>query len=123
MRWLFFRSAAALALAAAVIPGVSAQTTQDATTVLPPVRTFRLPSRIGVFGEARITLQQALAMALANNKDIEASRIDREISGYTLTGARGLYDPTVGAVSQFLKQVNPVASSLGGSPTGAVLNR
>src|ERR1019366_7950873 len=142
MRWLFFRPAAALALAAALIPSASAQTAQvqtdapqaqpapaqtaaapDATTLLPPVRPFRLPSRIGVFGEARITLQQALAMALANNKDIEASRIDREISGYSLTGARGLYDPTVGAVSQFLKQVNPVASSLGGSATGAVLNR
>src|SRR5579862_1622926 len=136
MRWLFFRPAAALVLAAALIPGVSAQAPPaqntppvqtapppDATTLLPPVRTFRLPSRIGVFGEARITLQQALAMALANNKDIEASRIDREISGYSLTGARGLYDPTVGAVSQFLKQVNPVASSLGGSATGAVLNR
>ncbi len=62
-------------------------------------------------------------MALANNKDIKASRIDREIAGYSLTGARGLYDPTVGAVSQFLKQVNPVASALGGSATGAVLNR
>src|SRR5689334_21312149 len=137
MRWLFFRPAAALAFAAVLIPGASAQTAQvqtappqaqttpspDATTLLPPVRTFRLPSRIGVFGEARITLQQALAMALANNKDIEASRIDREISGYSLTGARGLYDPTIGAVSQFLKQVNPVASSLGGSATGAVLNR
>ncbi len=130
MRWLFFRPAAVLAFAAAMIPGASAQAppaqttpAPDATTLLPPVRTFRLPSRIGVFGEARITLQQALAMALANNKDIQASRIDREISGYSLTGARGLYDPTVGAVSQFLKQVNPVASSLGGSATGAVLNR
>ena len=91
----------------------------DATTLLPPVRTFRLPSRIGVFGEARITLQQALAMALANNKDIEASRIDREISGYSLTGARGLYDPTVGAVSQFLKQINPVASSRWADPPPA----
>ena len=87
------------------------------------MRPFRLPARIGVFGEARITLQQALAMALANNKDITASRIDREIAGYNLTGARGLYDPTVGAVSQFLKQETPVASSLGGSATGAVLNR
>jgi len=138
MRWSFPRSAAALA--ALLITSVSAQTAQvqapaqaqpapqsqppqDATTLVPPVRTFRLPSRIGVFGEARITLQQALAMALANNKDIVASRIDREISGYSLTGARGLYDPTIGAVSQFLKQQNPVASSLGGSATGAVLNR
>src|SRR6185295_7325394 len=134
MRWPIFRLAAALAFAAVMIPGGSAQTPQaqppaptqpapDATTLLPHVRTFRLPSRIGVFGEARLTLQQALAMALANNKDIVASRIDREISGYSLTGARGLYDPTIGAVSQFLKQVNPVASSLGGSATGAVLNR
>src|SRR6476620_8585125 len=130
MRWLFFRPAVALVFSAALMPFASAQMPQaqpappqEATTLIPPVRTFRLPARIGVFGEARITLQQALAMALANNKDIVASRIDREISGYSLTGARGLYDPTIGAVSQFLKQVNPVASSLGGSATGAVLNR
>ena len=116
----FLRQTAAVALAALLIPRLPAQ---DATTLVPPVRPFRLPARIGVFGEAQITLQQALAMALANNKDITASRIDREITGYNLTGARGLYDPTIGAVSQFLKQVNPVASSLGGSTTGAVLNR
>jgi outer membrane protein TolC len=142
MRRFIFRSAAALAFAAILIPGAFAQTAQvqaappqtqatqtqpaaapDATTLVPPVRPFRLPSRIGVFGDAQLTLQQVLAMALANNKDITASRIDREIAGYSLTGARGLYDPTVGAVSQFLKQTNPVASSLGGSTTGAVLNR
>jgi HAE1 family hydrophobic/amphiphilic exporter-1 len=110
----------ALALAALV---ASALPAQDATTQLPPVRVFQLPVRIGVFAEVRLTLQQALASALANNNNIDASRINREISGYNLTGARGLYDPTVGAVSQFLKQVNPVASSLGGSATGAVLNR
>ena len=131
----FLRQTAALALAALLIPCAPAQDTakldtakqdapaQDTPTLVPPVRPFRLPARIGVFGEAQITLQQALAMALANNKDITASRIDREIAGYNLTGARGLYDPTVGAVSQFLKQETPVASSLGGSATGAVLNR
>jgi outer membrane protein TolC len=125
----FLRQTAALALAALsfavlVTPRLPAQNVaQDATTLVPPVRPFRLPARIGVFGDAQLTLQQALAMALANNKDITASRIDREIAGYNLAGARGLYDPTVGAVSQFLKQVNPVASSLGGSATGAVLNR
>ena len=57
------------------------------------MRPFRLPPRIGVFGEAQLTLQQALAMALANNKDIEASRIDREKSGYNLTGAAGFTIP------------------------------
>jgi outer membrane protein TolC len=127
MRSQFVRSARAWALAALLIPCALAQQppapVQADTTLVPPVRPFRLAPRIGVFGEAQITLQQALTMALANNKDIETSRIDREISSYSLTGARGLYDPTVGAVSQFLKQTNPVASSLGGSTTGAVLNR
>jgi HAE1 family hydrophobic/amphiphilic exporter-1 len=116
----FLKLTSALALAALAAPGLSAQ---DATTQLPPVRVFQLPMRVGVFAEVQLTLQQALASALANNNNIDASRINREISGYNLTGARGLYDPTVGAVSQFLKQVNPVASSLGGSATGAVLNR
>jgi outer membrane protein TolC len=120
MRSTFLHQAAALVLPAILIPCAFAQ---EATTLVPPVRPFRLPARIGVFAEAQITLQQALANALANNNDIDASRIDREISNYNLTGARGLYDPTIGAVSQFLKQVNPVASSLGGSATGAVLNR
>jgi outer membrane protein TolC len=121
----FFRPASVFALAALLVPGAGWQqaNAQEATTLVPPVRPFRLPARVGVFAEVRLTLQQALANALANNNNIDASRINREISGYNLTGARGLFDPTVGAVSQFLKQVNPVASSLGGSATGAVLNR
>src|SRR5262249_13755763 len=47
----------------------------DKPTQVPPAREFRLPPRIGVFGEARLTLEQALSMALANNRDIEASKI------------------------------------------------
>jgi outer membrane protein TolC len=137
----FLKFASALALVAILAPGAPAPgfntqqpnaqqpnaqaNLQEATTLVPPVRPFRLPARVGVFAEVRLTLQQALANALANNNNIDGARINREISGYNLTGARGLFDPTVGAVSQFLKQVNPVASSLGGAPGGgdAVLNR
>jgi outer membrane protein TolC len=121
----FLKLTSAFALAALLVPGALSQAAnaQDAITLVPPVRPFRLPTRIGVFAEVQLSLEQALANALANNNNIDASRINREISGYNLTGARGLFDPTVGAVSQFLKQVNPVASSLGGSATGAVLNR
>lgn len=92
-------------------------------TLVPPARPFRLPPRIGVFAQSEITLQQALALALANNKDIQFSRIDREEADYTLLGAKGVWDPTVGALSSFLKQQTPIASSLGGSATGAVLSR
>ena len=99
--------------------GQSAQATasQATTTLVPPVRPFRLPPRIGVFGEAQISLQQALSMALANNNDIDASKIDKEEAVYTLTGARGAFDPVIGANSQWQKQVVPIASSLGGSAT------
>jgi outer membrane protein TolC len=96
---------------------------QEQTALVPPVRQFRIPARVGVFSEAQISLQQAIAMALANNNDIDASKIDRELADYTLTAARGVFDPVVGAAGQFQKQVVPVSSSLGGSTTGAVLNR
>jgi len=96
---------------------------QEQTTLVPPVRPFRLPPRIGVFAEAQISLQQALSMALANNKDIQASRIDRDEADYNLIGAQGLFDPLASATGQWQKQIIPVASSLGGSATGAVLTK
>jgi outer membrane protein TolC len=97
----------------------------DQTTLVPPVREFRLPARVGVFGETRLSLDQALAMALSNNNDIDASKIDREESDYALLGAKGAFDPLVGlgTPSGWQKQVVPVASSLGGSATGAVLTK
>ena len=92
-------------------------------SLVPPVRAFRVPQRIGVIGEARLTLEQALAMALANNNDIDASKIDRDIAGYNLAASYGVWDPVMSATNAFIKQVTPIASSLGGSTTGSVLNR
>jgi len=114
------RPAAAVAAMISLCGSVLAQ---DRPTLVPPLREFRLPARIGVFGEARLSLEQALAMALANNNDIDASKIDREEADYALLGAHGLFDPTVGAASAWQKQVIPVASALGGSATGAVLSK
>lgn len=95
----------------------------DKPTAVPPVREFKLPPRIGVLGEARLTLEQALSMALADNRDIESSKIDREEADYALFGATGSYDPLVGGLSGYQKQVTPIASSLGGSATGSVLTK
>ena len=93
------------------------------TTAVPPVREFRLPPRIGVFAEARLSLEQALAMALANNHDIDASKIDREEADYALLGAKGAYDPIASAVSGWQKQVTPAASALAGTSNGALLTK
>ncbi|HWZ29997.1 MAG TPA: TolC family protein [Bryobacteraceae bacterium] len=96
---------------------------QEQRTLVPPVRPFRIGPRIGVFTEARITLDQALQMALSNNKDIEASRIDKQEAEYNLIGALGVYDPVLGGTTYWLKQVSPASSSLSGSATGAVLSK
>jgi outer membrane protein len=114
------RTFAALALLA-LTPSVFAQ--QATSTLVPPVRPFRLPPRTGVETPMEITLDQALAMALANNKDIEASRIDREESEYNLTAALGAFDAVLTTTAYWEQQITPVASSLGGTATGSLLNK
>ncbi len=95
----------------------------QAATRVPPSRPFALPPRIGVITDKELTLQEALEMALANNKDIDGSRIDREKAVNTVVGAKGYFDPRVGGTMSFQKNVTPVASTLGGSATGAVTSR
>ena len=95
----------------------------QAVTRVPPVRPFVLRPRIGVITDKELTLQDALAMALANNKDIDGSRIDRDKAITSVLGAKGVFDPKIGGTASFQKTVTPVASSLGGSTTGAVTSR
>jgi outer membrane protein TolC len=104
--------------------GAQAQTEPDqAVTRVPPVRPFVLPPRIGVVTDKELTLQDALAMALANNKDIDSSRIDRDKAINSVLGAKGSFDPKIGGTTSFQKNVTPVASTLGGSTTGSVISR
>jgi HAE1 family hydrophobic/amphiphilic exporter-1 len=95
---------------------------QESAT-LPLPREFHLPPRVGIAGERALTLDEALAMALANNRDIDISRIDQLRAGYNVTSAQGAFDPRIGGVASFQKTVSPVSSSLGGSTTGAVTNK
>jgi len=93
------------------------------STLVPPVRPFRLPPRTGIETQMEMSLDQTLALALANNKDIEAARIDRLESDYTLSAAQGAYDPQLSVTSYWEQQITPVASALGGSSTGSLLNK
>jgi outer membrane protein TolC len=93
------------------------------STLVPPVRPFHLPPRTGIETQMEISLDQTLAMALANNKDIEASRIDQLESEYTLTAAQGAFDPQLSVTSYWEQQITPIASALGGSSTGSLLNK
>jgi outer membrane protein TolC len=92
-------------------------------TLVPPVRPFLLPPRTGIETQMEISLDQTLAMALANNKDIESARIDQLESDYSLTAAQGAFDPQLSVTSYWEQQITPIASALGGSSTGSLLNK
>jgi outer membrane protein TolC len=113
----------ACSLTSCIVWGQQPAEPDQAITRVPPVRPFVLAPRIGVSTDKELTLQDALAMALANNKDIDGSRIDRDKAMNNVLGAKGYFDPRVGGTSSFQKNVAPVASSLGGSTTGSVINR
>ncbi|MBV9209625.1 MAG: TolC family protein [Acidobacteria bacterium] len=83
-----------------------------------------LPSaeRVGVDinNQTPITLNQAIALALQNNNDIDGSRINVQIAEYQLNSARGVYDPVFSSESYFESRVTPTSSTLGGAQNGSV---
>ena len=83
--------------------GVAAQTTTDSTAQPVPV-----------------TLNEAIRLALENNNDIRASRIDVEIAEQDLTSSRGAYDPKLFSETYFERMSIPVASFIGGSDSGSL---
>jgi len=84
-----------------------------------------LPSltRVGVDTDAQqpLTLREAIALALQNNKDIEVARDNVKIAEYDLLTAHGAYDPRLSAQSYFERIKTPAVSFLSGA-TGAVEN-
>ncbi len=82
-----------------------------------------LPPRVGIFGETPITLQEVIAKVLANNNDIDASRIEQDISSFDVLAAKGLFDPRLNLHLSLRDSTTPVSSSLGGSDTGKLTQR
>jgi outer membrane protein TolC len=101
-------------LAAALLPAAFAQAPQPQASATKPVRVIVPAQRIGIMAEAQISIEEAVALTLSNNRDIDSSRIDRQITSLRLTGARGAYDPRIGADGGWNRSITPVSSALGG---------
>jgi HAE1 family hydrophobic/amphiphilic exporter-1 len=84
---------------------------------------FEPAPRIGIVAQKQITLDEAIALALANDKDIDSSRLLREEAGYNVAGARGAFDPRIGLNGNNLKQVSPASSILSGSADGKLTTK
>jgi HAE1 family hydrophobic/amphiphilic exporter-1 len=67
-----------------------------------------------------MTLNQAVALALQNNNDIDASRIDVKVAEFNLQAARGVYDPLFSSESFYERRTTPTSSTIGGGANGSV---
>lgn len=79
-------------------------------------------SRVGVDmnNQRPLSLREALAMALENNKDIEVARENVRIAEFDLLGAQGAYDPRLTTQAFYERIESPIASFLGGGQNGSV---
>jgi HAE1 family hydrophobic/amphiphilic exporter-1 len=74
--------------------------------------------RVGIAGEAPLRLNEVIERVLANDPDLQVSRIQVEQAGYALRGAHGAYDPLLGLRGYRTRAVSPVASVIGGTASG-----
>ncbi len=81
------------------------------------------PARVGVsITERKLTLEDAIKMALENNLDIEIERTARDTAAQDVLAARGFFDPTFRWAPLFTSDNTPVASVLQGAG-GKLTNR
>ena len=94
-----------------IVPRVAIDYRANADRPLPPL------NRVGVdLSEQRaLSLREAIAMALSNNKDIEVARDNVKIAEFDLLSARGAYDPKLSGQSYYEKIKTPAASFLSGA--------
>lgn len=90
-----------------------------------PARALPSAERVGVdiANQTPITLNEAIALALQNNNDIDSSRIDVKIAEFNLTAARGAYDPILASESFFEKRTTPTSSTISGGVNGFVTQK
>jgi HAE1 family hydrophobic/amphiphilic exporter-1 len=90
-----------------------------------PARPLPSAERVGVdmSDQTALTLNDAIALALQNNNDIDGSRIDVQVAEYNLTAARGVYDPVFSSESYYESRTTPTSSTIAGGLNGSVTQK
>jgi outer membrane protein TolC len=96
---------------------------EPATPDLPASKPLDVPARVGIVGEASITLPDVLRKVLDNDRDLAVSRIMAQEAVFNVSGAKGYYDPVLGLNAYRLKSVTPVASLIGGAASGKLTQK
>jgi HAE1 family hydrophobic/amphiphilic exporter-1 len=90
-----------------------------------PLRPLPSAERVGVdmLNQEALSLNDAIALALQNNNDIDASRIDVQVAEFNLTAARGVYDPVFSSESYYESRTTPTSSTIAGGLNGSVTQK
>ena len=90
-----------------------------------PLRPLPSAERVGVdvADQLPLTLNEAIALALQNNNDIDGSRINVEIAEFNLNAARGVYDPLFSSESYYETRTTPTSSTISGGANGSVTQK
>ena len=93
------------------VPAIAVDYKADARSPLPSL------TRVGVdtSDQQPLSMRDAIALALRNNKDIEVARDNVKIAEYDLMTARGSYDPRLTAQNYFERIETPATSVLSGA--------
>jgi HAE1 family hydrophobic/amphiphilic exporter-1 len=94
------------------------QTAPPQAVKLEPLQEVQVPARVGISGQVKITLSEAIERTLANDPDLRISRIQRDEAGFSLRAAQGAYDPVFGVSGSRTRTVVPESSILSGTETG-----
>jgi outer membrane protein len=106
-------------------PEIESQRQLPVPAVAPNHRAQQKPlpemGRVGVDPNRQhpLSLKEALALALENNKDIEVARENVRIAEFDLQGARGAYDPRLNTAAFYERIENPISSFLSGGSNGS----
>ena len=102
------------------------RTLTEAPVIAPDYRAAERPlpelNRVGVnMSEQRpLSLREAIALALENNRDIAVARQNVRIAEFDLAGARGVYDPRFSTSSFYERTETPATSFLSGAQGSSV---
>ncbi len=96
---------------------------EPTTPELPALKPLEVPARLGILGEATITLPEVIRKVLDNNRDLIVYRIAAQEALFNVNGAKGYYDPVLGLNAYRIKNVTPVASLLGGAANGKLTQK
>jgi HAE1 family hydrophobic/amphiphilic exporter-1 len=122
LRWKTKKAVAVVAsvlLLLAIVPFSSAQMPEQPYQAK-LLQEMQLPPRVGINGEAKISLNEAIEKVLAGDPELEISRISLQQAGFGIKSAEGFYIPSFSMSATKSRTSTPIASVIGGASSGKV---